>query len=1215
MNAPYRYGINVVPSRNPSSVLFPKQVNIPWANWKCAETGSSWHKWSGPATEHPLPGLTGRIGSALVGYSCSPQETRWSGQMTLRMAVQRCGIDAGCNYIVGVASGQKCLDAAVAAFGNKVTGTRAEAVVGSWYHVPAGCSVQSGGDWAAHYNFERNSSAIYASNRNYTSVAAFRTSAGDWEKTGAFDDLGAGVHLWKGCKAAISSMFAPPSKEQCLAAAVAEYGAKVTAARSYLVSGSWNHVPPGCTVLSNADGATTKDWAAHWNKNIDSTAPKRPFVPVASIEQDPSQRRSDDYIVAYARPLKYNPTVVADTKPWMREIMFGGKNNASTNYLEDDGGVFAKRSGDSFGWTCPQTDFRVNSKLAEGFWGHNSVGGGGWDCRPHKCFTDVVAKFGNKVNQTLGVQSGAWDHIPPGCNVQKGGDWGAYYNTRNSSATYIRGGTAYEGANDPSNPEKKHPAKIVALRTNGCKESPSHTKRWGRLIVSINIEPTTSITQGCSNCDLRFTNVRTGASVAVASVYHWSFGGKVLFFTPRAPATAADINAAFAAGDTITLINDAIYTTVASDLNSIAATNRWEMAVSNGVYRVTWYHVTGKTIHVAGCAVENIEITNDYHGVTNQGFVGDFSVKTVEVLDGRLTLSAYVDHTQTRTSSPDNMECGTLNKVKIEKVAPAFAPQWLPGSDARGAWHQQELDTNVPVGMVLISFDNRERIDRFGRVDDVPRTRSQAPDCRYRWMLEGSTCVGTLQWSGTAGLYQQWSSQPHGEFFDGPNQGFTVSVSDTPCTAALGCPASGTTCARVTASNRQEECKGCKRSPGILIEYVAQDWAIDCKGATGKYLHVHLPGSGRIFSGTVSVNRAEQAQPTVQQPSSSSSSAVASSGTNHDMACYAVQARDQTSTAPEYIVTTDPHDPVFYSTCYVKSERVEWLPLQNVEQPVKPEFIFGGNCLECSSYRANAAGPGPVNGSSSPVMLGVPKWAVSNQCFDCLAPVLRAADMGCVPNLVDGNGPSVVIVGEILGGVAGAFLVFGLLGLFWRKRVGSKGHSVLDRTRSKTKKARRQHSKKDDQGGVEMGSNPSADKRLDSEWVKLVDDTTGKPYYYHEGSQRTTWDRPAGVSLNSIRVGEGRDYSWDKTPAPSNVRDSMVKNMTSNPATSGRRPTSIPPSHARPKTLNARGVLSSLPRTSSGALPAGWKALLDKSSGDTYFYNCETECVQWERPE
>ena len=125
---PCRYGINVVPSRNPSAVLFPKQVNIPWANWKCAETGSSWHKWSGPATEHPLPGLTGRIGSALVGYSCSPQETRWSGRMTLRMAVQRCGIDAGCNYIVGVASGQKCLDAAVAAFGNKVTGTRAEAV-------------------------------------------------------------------------------------------------------------------------------------------------------------------------------------------------------------------------------------------------------------------------------------------------------------------------------------------------------------------------------------------------------------------------------------------------------------------------------------------------------------------------------------------------------------------------------------------------------------------------------------------------------------------------------------------------------------------------------------------------------------------------------------------------------------------------------------------------------------------------------------------------------------------------------------------------------------------------------------------------------------------------------------------------------------------------------------------------------------------------------
>ena len=45
-----------------------------------------------------------------------------------------------------------CLEKAKLAHGNKVVGQRSSLVVGSWGHVPRGCSVQSKGDWAAHYN-------------------------------------------------------------------------------------------------------------------------------------------------------------------------------------------------------------------------------------------------------------------------------------------------------------------------------------------------------------------------------------------------------------------------------------------------------------------------------------------------------------------------------------------------------------------------------------------------------------------------------------------------------------------------------------------------------------------------------------------------------------------------------------------------------------------------------------------------------------------------------------------------------------------------------------------------------------------------------------------------------------------------------------------------------------------------------------------------------
>ena len=343
--------------------------------------------------------------------------------------------------------------------------------------------------------------------------------------------------------------------------------------------------------------------------------------------------RSEDYLVAYARPSQYDPTVTPTATPWTREIIFGGKNAYSgDNYLIDSGAVYGNRGGgNTFGWSCLQSQFvkRSNPSRPVGAWNYSYVGSTGWDCRAQKCLEAAVAQFGDKVTSTRGgLQSGSWSHIPPGCTVQSGGDWAAHYNSKNSSATYPRGGTAYAlPCADTSGNTVTCPTDVrqaAAMRPTfvhvgaTCKESAGHSKQRGKLTVYLPISATVTVKSGCSTCNIRFTNTRTGAAVAVESVLHWSWpqgAANTMFFSPRAPATAADINAAFAKGDTITVTYDDTYTPVTSFAQTVAgraSQNKWEMAVSNGVYRVTWYHIIAghPFVHVAGCVVENNALTD-----------------------------------------------------------------------------------------------------------------------------------------------------------------------------------------------------------------------------------------------------------------------------------------------------------------------------------------------------------------------------------------------------------------------------------------------------------------------------------------------------------------------------------------------------------------------------------------------------------------------------
>jgi hypothetical protein len=220
--------------------------------------------------------------------------------------------------------------------------------------------------------------------------------------------------------------------------------------------------------------------------------------------------------------------------------------------------------------------------------------------------------------------------------------------------------------------------------------------------------------------------------------------------------------------------------------------NDWEMQVPNGVYRVNMsfampsYTGTGPVndantptvspwsgFRTQGCVVEDTEITSStfivrcsdqlhrhflqtsppllphltfLHTVSRISSCADddtcmraaqqlpstddvyTTTRTVEVTDGRLTMSAIggdggdIDYLTM---------CQLVNAITIERVASTtFPASWVPPSDARGAWWQQDTN-NVPIGLVTVT-PTPGRTNRFRNTD-----------CRYRMMLEGNTCQGS----------------------------------------------------------------------------------------------------------------------------------------------------------------------------------------------------------------------------------------------------------------------------------------------------------------------------------------------------------------------------------------------------------------------------------------------------------------------------------------
>jgi len=129
-------------------------------------------------------------------------------------------------------------------------------------------------------------------------------------------------------------------------------------------------------------------------------------------------------------------------------------------------------------------------------------------------------------------------------------------NIGNAASTLSKGARSASCLNQAQTSPKIKRLKLTTSRDNACEASPNHPKQQGITLLHLLLNPTVKIQTGFSDPSktLLFTNVRTGVSLPVLSIYHWSWDGIHLFFYPlETHVMAKNVNNIFAAGDSISV--------------------------------------------------------------------------------------------------------------------------------------------------------------------------------------------------------------------------------------------------------------------------------------------------------------------------------------------------------------------------------------------------------------------------------------------------------------------------------------------------------------------------------------------------------------------------------------------------------------------------------------------------------------------------------------
>ena len=275
---------------------------------------------------------------------------------------------------------------------------------------------------------------------------------------------------------------------------------------------------------------------------------------------------------------------------------------------------------------------------------------------------------------------------------------------------------------------------------------------------------------------------------------------------------------------------------------------------------------------------------------------------------------------------------------------------------------------------------------RLNQAENRPCDLFESTEHTHRYH-DGLTCG-----SRKGGVPVNW-----GYHNDDGQHGFSVLISDVPCTDKDGCPSVDDKDANVTLCDTLLDNRGVLKVDQFGTSTTTfGPVTIDCKGATGKYVQVVLPGDKNRLVPTLEVDVHRASHPNVKN---GRTQAYKSTDPELPTVCYSVvmplppapDAPDLLAAAkkfPKTVVDDNPEDPIFWSTCYERVKVTEWLPLiGGVEKvvAVKPAYSFAGSkkgethCLDCNSLRQNTHGEYDFHHFETPRWWLQPK----GQCAKC----------------------------------------------------------------------------------------------------------------------------------------------------------------------------------------------------------------------------------------
>lgn len=392
--------------------------------------------------------------------------------------------------------------------------------------------------------------------------------------------------------------------------------------------------------------------------------------------------------------------------------------------------------------------------------------------------------------------------------------------------------------------------------------------------------------------------------------------------------------------------------------------NKWELDIANGWYKIELY--SEKKDHGnEGCAVEGRRMWTYPYPMCTKGNEGNLEKcydveKTpgrtyVQVTDGKLT---FEDMGYSFRTSSQAYSCWSLMGMRVFKMKDAnkspFPKAWIPGTT--GPWMQVELEKSTNIGAISLQQIPEDNAH-------TGMTSMFGPSCAGGWLFNGDHCVD-LPNNRARSRAKAILAMTSG-YHDQDGHGAIVRVSDKPC-KGTSCP--GEICGRIIKpvmdNGHVSGTRQVNNEARVYLKQMVLRHMVDCKGKKGKYVSIQLDGDNRILTHGLQFEVSHNSA--LDDPEKYKDKHV----------CYGVAAPPVSAATPEMRFSSDPEDPVFYSSCFSREKELYFLPPEDgkINPPPQP-YIFEDQCLDCESYK---------NGQQqTPNVPAVWKFSDPSQCFRC----------------------------------------------------------------------------------------------------------------------------------------------------------------------------------------------------------------------------------------